>query len=798
METPQKRRGLFSRTTARLLLLLALLLAPQAAQAAAPSFNGIDSADAARAYFHVSGDNLPTTQYQTIPQTIGGADSVRPKQLKVVICATTGSGGSGQCSQSSRDAHVFGFARMHHEELGGGADYWDYSFVATGNAKLQFLYRKNPKQASHWGLVYGETDPNVDFTENKVAGLADFDETDLARNILEPKADDDGLAWAKRGGIQTSTNQTGFLDRSEDDPFMKAIEKATEAVNSLNEAVSNALLWAIETSNPNEVKGLGEAWQTIRDLVNVLFMVILVALAIVTIVRIDVQRYNVRSLLPMLIFAVITVNFSFLFGTVIVNTAYILSQPFLVSAREIIEHAGALGGGFGANVDSFGTAFVMLLAALLLLVALIILLFFFVIRIIMIWLLSATSPIIFLAMVLPLTRGEASKMVGQWVKWVYMAPISFVVLYIGSRVVFPNPGQDESTDALLAALFYGGLIVAAALLPLALGGQVMRLAARRGTGAAKLGGKGGLGLAGAIPLGRGMSVGEAVRTGKQALELRQGGQTERARERAAEGLVNLNERLGGGGLATSVVGFDAGQAQPIQNDLVDKHLKKAMLGGMNEANFSRMVAHRMGQKPNLSAAERGYVQNLKQTWGEASLEERQMAESGIGEKMAVKGLGQSGFLEWGMMPQYAKYGYQEAMGKYDPLMGAIRKNYRGGAIGAENIDMTRVGVAVSSPGGDDQRLYVPEFWSSVEDTSEFARRATPGALDGFRQTIRDRTSTAAMGAIMDPTNRVSASDPRRATIARIRDTYLRPDVKKVVEAADRKKLAREAGHPQVT
>src|SRR5690606_32684914 len=132
-----------------------------------------------------------------------------------------------------------------------------------------------------------------------------------------------------------------------------AVEKAVEAINSLNEAVSNALLWAMETSNPNEVTGLAEAWRTIRDLVNILFMVILAALAIVTIVRLDTKRYNVRSLLPLLIFAIITVNFSFLFATVIVNTAYILSQPFLTAAREIVEHAGLLGSSSTATADSF-------------------------------------------------------------------------------------------------------------------------------------------------------------------------------------------------------------------------------------------------------------------------------------------------------------------------------------------------------------------------------------------------------------------------------------------------------------
>lgn len=186
---------------------------------------------AAKEFFHVDGNSLPSTQYTVVPQKIAGKDSVSPKQLKVIICATTGAGGSGHCSQSSPDARSFSFLRLHHEDLGGGADYWDYSFVAAGNNQLKFLYRKNPSQSSHWGLVYGETDENVEFSDNFVAGLSDFGDTDLAKNILEPEADDEGLKWAKQGGIATSATHSDFLDRSDsgdnydsDDPFLKAIE----------------------------------------------------------------------------------------------------------------------------------------------------------------------------------------------------------------------------------------------------------------------------------------------------------------------------------------------------------------------------------------------------------------------------------------------------------------------------------------------------------------------------------------------------------------------------------------------
>jgi hypothetical protein len=771
MQTPPKRRGLFSRNVTRLLhapllilVLAAALLLPQVASAA-PSFSGINSSDSAKEFFRVDGHDLPSTQYQALPQKIDGKDSVDPKQLKIAICATTGSNGSGQCTQTSSDAHLFAFSRMQHDDLGGGVDIWDYTFVASGNNQLRFLYRKNPDGKSFWGLVYGDTDKDAEFTKNFVAGLSGLGDTDLARNILENEADDEGLAWAKKGGIATSTTQSDFLDRSDgsNDPFMKAVEKATEALNSINKAISSALLWAIETSNPNEVHGLAEAWRTIRDLVNILFMVILIALALITIVRLDTRRYNVRSLLPLLVFAVITVNFSFLFASILVNTSYVLSQPFLSSAREIIEHAGLLGSTAPPDITDFGTAFVMLLATLIMLIALAVLLFFFIIRIIMIWLLTAASPIIFLAMVLPLTRGEASKLLTQWVRWVYMAPIAFIVLYIGSRVAMPNPGQDEATDALLSAIFYGGLVMAAALIPIALGGGLMRSAASRGAGAGKLAGKAGLGLTGSIPLGRGMTVGEAARTGKALVKARSTAQEDRANERAITMASAGYDRLGPG-LGGAVFGLDDSRSQQYRLALVEKEQKEQMLNGLGADGAYKVVQHQTGQ---MAASE-------------LSHEELAVARSPIGELAAWKTVVDNNFAETDHLARYARHGLHRQ--SKDALISAVQKSYRGGGL-APHIEPSTLQYGLSFADAEGYKDMPGSFWARGLDPAFQA--AQPQAAQMLRDNMQQHINPSGIQKFFDNTDRARGPLVKRERAGQAYD-LMNENVRRVMRTSNYK------------
>jgi hypothetical protein len=73
-----------------------------------------------------------------------------------------------------------------HYDRSGGADNWDFWFAPSAHGKwladpVRFLYRVNPSQGDHWGFVNGSwTDLDVDFSENKIAGVDDVGQSPLA------------------------------------------------------------------------------------------------------------------------------------------------------------------------------------------------------------------------------------------------------------------------------------------------------------------------------------------------------------------------------------------------------------------------------------------------------------------------------------------------------------------------------------------------------------------------------------------------------------------------------------------
>jgi hypothetical protein len=73
-----------------------------------------------------------------------------------------------------------------HYDRSGGSDNWDFWFAPVEQGTwvsdpTRFLYRINPSQNDHWGLVDGNwTDLNVAFSENKIAGIPNLADTPLS------------------------------------------------------------------------------------------------------------------------------------------------------------------------------------------------------------------------------------------------------------------------------------------------------------------------------------------------------------------------------------------------------------------------------------------------------------------------------------------------------------------------------------------------------------------------------------------------------------------------------------------
>ena len=669
----------------------------------------------------------------------------------------------------------------------GGQKLHDYIFrpetgSALANTKLQFVYRVGKKSPS-WGLIYGKvSNDDESLSSGRIGSLRNFDETALAKELLGTQEDEVRVDYFKEKGIPVNVDEESFWDRSDsNDPFALALAKMGEMVNAINSGLTGALTWAMNLGTLDKVPGLEDTWETVRNLVNLLFVITLVALAILTIMRIEPQSYSVRSILPMLIFAVIGVNFSLVFANILSNTAFVLSQPFADAAQALVEG----GNGFGQEVTSsdatgFGQAMVFLLASVILLIALFILLFFFIVRIIVVWLLAALSPVLFLFLVLPLTRGESKKLLQQWVKWVYMAPISFLVLYIASQVAFPALQQeggpaDSTALALVRALFYAGVILAAVMIPYALGGQAMRLASKAGRSGGKLGGKAGFGLFGGVPIGRGMTLGEGVRTGKAIMENRSASQKNRAQRNAADLSTHLHDRLGNSGLATTLTGMDATQNESVLQKQIQTELESMKLIGMNEESWGKIANYRMGKLPlsALNPREQAYTRTR------------------VAELAAVKGLAEGAYWSPEIANRYGWTGYQGLFKDNDPLMGHLKKLDRNRdpnqAFTARDFDLAGVGIHMQNSEAETLRKVMPSVWDYADPTGEFAKNHREASMV-WRKALGDKTvadedpttgklglnteygvfavDSIALNKITDATARAAAGQANREAIGR--------------------------------
>ncbi len=671
--------------------MLALGLAAEPAQALTgdelkSGLRAANTVNNARDLFGVSGETIPTSQY-VLP---ANSRSASGDGLAITICTERGGPGGGRCNRGSPDAVQFRLTTVHHTDRKHGVkDSWDYIFRPflgdePAGSPLRFIYRVNEGKDPSSGLIVGLTNDGYEIKDLKAADLEGFRDSELAR-FLGSMQGDEALDWAKENDLDTTGDDASFLSGAEDgDPFSKALQKISEIITRLSSSVLSALSWALDVGDMNDNVGLTQAWTVVRDIVNLIFILVLVAMALSSILRIEPQKYSVHQLLPLLVFSVLAVNFSFLFANILANTATVLSQPFLESSRGLIERAAGLQGELGSLADGFGESVVLLLASVIILVALAILLFFFIVRMVVIWILAALSPVLFLFMVLPFTRGESRNLLQTYIRWVYMAPVAFLMLFIGSLMLpailnGADAGNDGAT-AIIQALFFAAIVIAAVAVPLALGGRIASMAAGQGKRVGGIGGKGGLGVAGMLPGPGGKTFGQRGRETKAFFKQRKDSQEQDAMLAAAHNRIAMAESLnqvgpGGQGLTRTLTGMSQGQQVAALESMVNQAQKEMIPLSISAKN---RIAH-------------GYKYGTVQEGGryfaehpsgdpdqrmEMDATEYALAQNRINSAAAFKELAQAEYVDEHMLQgpkNFAWTGYQQ-LHKGDPLISSYERS----------------------------------------------------------------------------------------------------------------------------
>ena len=218
------------------------------------------------------------------------------------------------------------------------------------------------------------------------------------------------------------------------------------------------ILQAVVTYNDFiNADAVDRGWRLVRDIANMAFLIIFIAIAFATIMR--VEQYEWKKLLPKLLIMAILVNFSKTVAGLILDAAQVIMITFvngfkLVAAGNLIRSFGLndllaireFSGGDVGGVTPNSIAAASILAVVLLVIATItvgVVVLMFLIRIVYLWILIILAPIAFL---LAATPGFSSKFNDWWnkfIRYAFLGPIMAFFLWLSFTVMAGVPGNDN-------------------------------------------------------------------------------------------------------------------------------------------------------------------------------------------------------------------------------------------------------------------------------------------------------------------------------------------------------------------
>jgi len=249
---------------------------------------------------------------------------------------------------------------------------------------------------------------------------------------------------------------------------------------ALNEAIQLTIINM--GSFLDAVGSIDIAWTLIRDVINMIFIFIVLLISISIILRTRIGGIDGKKMLTSIIIAALLINFSMFFTRIIIDASNILTREFakpvlqisgageltsgdgslvsvsgfsgaimnLLDLQEIYE-ATTYGNDFFRIVTDFSLITVLLMSSIFLLVAAFVfgaVALLLLIRFVVFMLLLVTSPVAFLGMILPKGSGIS----GMWWKTLMdqalWAPV-FMLLTTISFLILSNPGGEGAILSLI-------------------------------------------------------------------------------------------------------------------------------------------------------------------------------------------------------------------------------------------------------------------------------------------------------------------------------------------------------------
>ena len=217
----------------------------------------------------------------------------------------------------------------------------------------------------------------------------------------------------------------------------------------------------IQYNNFVNVQTVVTGWVIIRDLCNMFFVLMLLIIAFATILRIE--TYSVNKMLPKLVIMAVLINFSRTIFGLVIDFGQVLMLTFVAGFSE-----------FGANelvrifqineylstsktIDAIGGLATLAalvtgsLAMLITLVVMIVFLAIIIIRIVMLWIYTILSPLVFFGRAFPAAEKYTEQIWGDFIKQVITGPLLAFFLWLALSTAQPSAESLKSNFKLSTA-----------------------------------------------------------------------------------------------------------------------------------------------------------------------------------------------------------------------------------------------------------------------------------------------------------------------------------------------------------
>lgn len=274
-----------------------------------------------------------------------------------------------------------------------------------------------------------------------------------------------------------------------------------------------------------------QGWVIIRDLCNMSFILILLIIAFATILR--QENFSAKKLLPKLLIMAVLINFSRTIFGLLIDASQIVMLTFVNGFAEfgranfvnMFQTQKILSMWTSGTVDSWAILVAIIAGVIALLITNIVVLVMIavlVMRIIMFWIYTIFSPLVFLGFAIPAVQKYTGKIWEDFTKQLVVGPVLAFFIWLALATVsessnklgtaFTDVGQQQICAGIGALFCEGSFQTFIITIGLLMGG--LMVAQQMGGAAASIAGKGldwGKKVAGAPVKFAGMGIGSVVR-----------------------------------------------------------------------------------------------------------------------------------------------------------------------------------------------------------------------------------------------------------------------------------------------